>query len=112
MANYVTYTTTVKLNTKEAQNQLEELKRKVEDLKQKRDAALSQGKTQLGESISKDLAKATKELKNFQRQTMTVAETLNNLESATVSQLRKAKLSLSKALANESDPEEYKRLTV
>ena len=41
MANYVTYTTTVKLNTKEAQNQLEELKRKVEDLKQKRDAALS-----------------------------------------------------------------------
>ena len=37
MANYVTYTTTVKLNTKEAQNQLEELKRKVEDLKQKRD---------------------------------------------------------------------------
>ena len=48
MANYVTYTTTVKLNTKEAQNQLEELKRKVEDLKQKRDAALSQGKTQLG----------------------------------------------------------------
>ena len=40
MANYVTYTTTVKLNTKEAQNQLEELKRKVEDLKQKRDAAL------------------------------------------------------------------------
>lgn len=112
MANYVTYTTTVKLNTKEAQNQLEELKRKVEDLKQKRDAALSQGKTQLGESISKDLAKATKELKNFQRQTMTVAETLNNLESATVSQLRKAKQSLSKALANESDPEEYKRLSV
>ena len=35
MANYVTYTTTVKLNTKEAQNQLEDLKRKVEDLKQK-----------------------------------------------------------------------------
>lgn len=112
MANYVTYTTTVKLNTKEAQNQLEELKRKVEDLKQKRDAALSQGKTQLGESISKDLAKATKELKNFQRQTMTVAETLNNLESATVSQLRKAKQSLSKALATESNPEEYKRLSV
>ncbi len=112
MANYVTYTTTVKLNTKEAQNQLEALQRKVSDLKQKRDEALSQGKTQLGESISKDLAKATKELKNFQRQTMTVSETLTNLESATVSQLRKAKLSLSKALANESDPEEYKRLSI
>lgn len=112
MANYVTYTTTVKLNTKEAKSQLDELERKVADLKQKRDLALSQGKSQLGENIQKDLDKATKELKNFQRQTMTVAQTLNNLETATVSQLRKAKLSLSKAMANESDTAEYKKLAV
>lgn len=112
MANYVTYTTTVKLNAKEAKDQLDELKRKVEDLKQKRDQALSQGKSQLGESIQKDIEKATRELKNFQRQTMTVADTLNNLESATVAQLRKAKLSLSKAMANESDINEYKKLAV
>ena len=112
MANYVTYTTTVKLNTKEAKSQLDELERKVADLKQKRDLALSQGKSQLGENIQKDLDKATKELKNFQRQTMTVAQTLNNLETATVSQLRKAKLSLTKAMANESDTAEYKKLAV
>lgn len=112
MANYVTYTTTVKLNTKEAKSQLDELEHKVADLKQKRDLALSQGKSQLGENIQKDLDKATKELKNFQRQTMTVAQTLNNLETATVSQLRKAKLSLSKAMANESDTTEYQKLAV
>lgn len=112
MANYVTYTTTVKLNTKEARSQLDELERKVADLKQKRDLALSQGKSQLGENIQKDLEKATKELKNFQRQTMTVAQTLNNLETATISQLRKAKLSLTKAMANESDTAEYQKLAV
>lgn len=112
MANYVTYTTSIKLNAKEAKDQLDELTRKVEDLKQKRDAALSHGKSQLGESIAKDLAKATRELKQFQRQTMTVAETLDNLQDASLSQLKRAKQSLSKSINATSDVEEIKRLSV
>lgn len=77
--NNEVYTTVIKLNAEEAQNNLKKLEDKISELKKKKEEAFSNGKTAIGESIAKDLNKAQREMKAFANSTMNTKEVLDNL---------------------------------
>lgn len=111
MANQEVYITTVKLNAEEAKNKLDELSKKVADLKQKKDTALKSGNMTLGDDIAKQIKKAEHELSQFKTATMNIEEVLNNLPSASISQIQKAMKALNAQMRNlPANSEEFKKL--
>ena len=80
------YITTIELNSQEAQNHLQKLVKKVEELKKKKDEALAQGKF----FDDKELKKATKEMNQFKAQLTGVQGILDNINDVSLEQLNKA----------------------
>ena len=80
------YITTIELNSQEAQNHLQKLVKKVEELKKKKDEALAQGKF----FDDKELKKATKEMNLFKAQLTGVQGILDNINDVSLEQLNKA----------------------
>ena len=80
------YITTIELNSQEAQNHLQKLVKKVEELKKKKDEALAQGKF----FDEKELKKATKEMNQFKAQLTGVQGILDNINDVSLEQLNKA----------------------
>lgn len=80
------YITTIELNSQEAQNHLQKLVKKVEELKKKKDEALAQGKF----FDNKELKKATKEMIQFKAQLTGVQGILDNINDVSLEQLNKA----------------------
>ena len=76
MANNERYVTTIELNSEQAQDRLKKLINTVEDLKRKKNEALSKGQSFLEEA---ELKKATKELKQWRVQMQGVQGVLNNI---------------------------------
>lgn len=108
--NNEVYTTVIKLNAEEAQNNLKKLEDKIFELKKKKEEAFSNGKTSLGESLSKDLNKAQREMKAFANSTMNTKEVLDNLGKANLGQLEKAAKDLRREFKATSDPEQLTKL--
>ena len=86
MARNERYITTIELNSTEAQNHLDKLTKKVEELRKKKDAALAQGKF----FDEKELKKATKEMNQFKAQLTGVQGVLDNINDVSLEQLNKA----------------------
>ena len=86
MARNERYITTIELNSTEAQNHLDKLTKKVEELRKKKDAALAQGKF----FDEKELKKATKEMNQFKAQLNGVQGVLDNINDVSLEQLNKA----------------------
>lgn len=112
MAQNEIFTTTIKLNSEEAKNRLEELKKKVDDLKTKRNEALAAADSKAFDGLTKDLKKAESELRVFRLQTMSIQETLDNLDSASIGQVERAMRSLNRQLKNTADPDEFRQLSM
>lgn len=108
--NNEVYTTVIKLNAEEAQNNLKKLENTISELKKKKEEAFSNGKTSLGESLSKDLNKAQREMKAFANSTMNTKEVLDNLDKANLGQLEKAAKDLRREFKATSDPEQLTKL--
>lgn len=110
MAHNEIFTTTVKLNSEEAKNKLEELSKRVDELKAKRQDVANSGDDDTFKKWVKDLKKAESELRLFKQETMSIKDTLENIGSANIGQVEKAMRSLNRQLKTASDPEEVQRL--
>ena len=86
MANNERYVTTIELNSEQAQDRLKKLINTVEDLKRKKNEALSKGQSFLEEA---ELKKATKELKQWRVQMQGVQGVLNNINDQSLETLQK-----------------------
>ena len=99
MANNERYVTTIELNSEQAQDRLKKLISTVEDLKRKKNEALSKGQSFLEEA---ELKKATRELKQWQVQMQGVQGVLNNINDRSLETLqrtlRKMRVQSQKAL--------------
>ena len=109
--NNARYVTTVELNSQEATNKLKEMEANVKKIRSEMDKAYSSGNKALGDKLSKDLSKATKEMKTFAVQTMDVDKVLKNLSDASINQLAKAAKSLNAQLKNiPANTEKYREI--
>ena len=81
------YITTVELNSQQAQDRLKQLIATVDELKRKKDKALSSGKSFLDES---QLKKATRELNQWRSQLEGTQGILNNINDVTLRDLERA----------------------
>lgn len=86
MANNERYVTTIELNSEQAQDRLMKLISTVEDLKRKKNEALSKGQSFLEEA---ELKKATKELKQWRVQMQGVQGVLDNINDQSLETLQK-----------------------
>lgn len=86
MANNERYVTTIELNSEQAQDRLKKLISTVEDLKRKKNEALSKGQSFLEEA---ELKKATKELKQWRVQMQGVQGVLDNINDQSLDTLQK-----------------------
>lgn len=106
------YITTVKLNSEEAKNRLMELSKTVENLKKQRSEALQKGNMPLFDHLGKELKKAEREMRQFKSDTMNVADTLKNLDTANIRQIEKAMRSVRAQMKQTSNAEDFKRLAL
>lgn len=106
------YITTVKLNSEEAKNRLMELSKTVENLKKQRSEALQKGNMPLFDHLGKELKKAEREMRQFKSDTMNVADTLKNLDTANIRQIEKAMRSVRAQMKQTSNAEDFKRLSL
>lgn len=106
------YITTVKLNSEEAKNRLMELSKTVESLKKQRSEALQKGNMPLFDHLGKELKKAEREMRQFKSDTMNVADTLKNLDTANIRQIEKAMRSVRAQMKQTSNAEDFKRLSL
>lgn len=81
------YITTVELNSQQAQDRLKQLIATVDELRRKKDAALSSGRSFLDES---QLKKATRELNQWRSQLEGTQGVLNNINDVTLRDLERA----------------------
>lgn len=86
MANNERYVTTIELNSEQAQDRLKKLINTVEDLKRKKNEALSKGQSFLEEA---ELKKATRELKQWRVQMQGVQGVLDNINDQSLETLQK-----------------------
>lgn len=111
MANTQEYTTVIKLNDTEAKNHLEALRKKVEELAAAKDKALKAGSdSKFLSQLSKDLTKAKAELKAYDNNVRKTVDTLNNLSSATMGDLKRAARAIKREMDNVTDQQQYNEL--
>ena len=84
------FTTVVELTTEQAEQKLEELKKKAEGIKTSLAKAQNEGNFSLANSLEKDLKKATAEVRNWKSQMLGAKGVLDDISSASIKQLQKA----------------------
>lgn len=113
-SNTQTYTTTVLLNTEQAKAKLDDLQRKIDELKAKRKQAADIGNTDGVKQYSSDIAKLQKQFDTLNTTTKAVDKVLKNLSTAAVKDIRRTINAINKELASgnvERGSKEWQQLT-
>ncbi len=111
MATIQTFETIIKLNSQEAKNNLEQLRKKVDDLKAARDKAIqSKADSSFIKDINKDLKAARSELRSYEANVSNTVKTIENLSSSSVKDVKKAMRALKQEMDKTADPSEYAQL--
>ena len=106
------FITIIKLNSEEAKNNLEQLKKRVDDLTAARDKALAaKTDTSFLKGIDKDIKKAKAELKAYDTTVNKTISTINNLSKSSVGEIETAIRSIRRQLKSTSKPEEWRELS-
>lgn len=94
-SNYQEFVTKVKLNTEEAQNNLEKLRKETETWVKKRDSLISGGGSKKDvNDLTKLISKNERAMAQLEKQTHNVIDTINNLDGATLAQLTQTEKAL------------------
>lgn len=105
------YVTVIKLNATEARDNLEMLQKKVADLAAMRDKAIAAKQdSNFVKELSKDLRAAKAELKSYDNNVRKTVETLNNISTASLGEVKTAMRSLQREMNKTTDPDDYRRL--
>lgn len=90
MAKEQNIITKIFLNDEQAKNKLEELEKKMENLRQKRDKAFNMGKMDSVKDLNKQLQQTQKEMSNIQISGTKINHMLENLSTASIKELRRS----------------------
>lgn len=108
MATTQTFETIIRLNSQEAKNNLEQLKKKVDDLKAARDKAIqSKADSSFVKDLNKDLKAARAELRSYETNVSNTVKTIEDLSSSSVKDVKKAMRALKQEMEKTTDPEDY-----
>lgn len=111
MATTQTFETIIRLNSQEAKNNLEQLKKKVDDLKAARDKAIqSKADSSFVKDLNKDLKAARAELRSYETNVSNTVKTIEDLSSSSVKDVKKAMRVLKQEMEKTTDPEDYVKL--
>lgn len=111
MATTQTFETIIRLNSEEAKNKLEQLRKKVDDLKAARDKAIqSKADSSFIKDINKDLKAARSELRSYETNVSKTIDTVSGLANSSVKDIKQAMRALKQEMDKTSDPEEYAKL--
>lgn len=111
MATTQTFETIIRLNSQEAKNNLEQLKKKVDDLKAARDKAIqSKADSSFVKDLNKDLKAARAELRSYETNVSNTVKTIEDLSSSSVKDVKKAMRALKQEMEKTADPEKYVKL--
>lgn len=92
------YSSVIRLNTEDAQNKMEDLKKRVQDLVALRDTIDKKKDSGYYKSVSKQINAAKAELKVYENEVMKTIQTLDNLGDASVKDIRDAQKALQKMI--------------
>lgn len=98
MAKDQIYSSVIRLNTEDAQNKMEDLKKRVQDLVALRDTIDKKKDSGYYKSVSKQINAAKAELKVYENEVMKTSQTLDNLGNASAKDIRDAQKSLQKMI--------------
>lgn len=98
MAKDHIYSSVIRLNTEDAQNKMEDLKKRVQDLVALRDTIDKKKDSGYYKSVSKQINAAKAELKVYENEVMKTIQTLDNLGNASAKDIRDAQKSLQKMI--------------
>ena len=98
MAKDQIYSSVIRLNTEDAQNKMEDLKRKVQDLVALRDTIDKKKDSGYYKEVSRQISKAKAELKVYENEVMKTIQTLDNLGNASAKDIRDAQKALQKMI--------------
>ena len=98
MANDQIYKSVIRLNTEDAQNKMEDLKKRVQDLVALRDTIDKKKDSGYYKSVSKQINAAKAELKVYENEVMKTIQTLDNLGNASSKDIRDAQKALQKMI--------------
>lgn len=111
MATTQTFETIIRLNSQEAKNNLEQLKKKVDDLKAARDKAIqSKADSSFVKDLNKDLKAARAELRSYETGVSKTISTLQSLSESSVKDIKAAMRTLKQQMDLTADPEQYAQL--
>lgn len=98
MAKEQIYSSVIRLNTVDAQNKMEDLKKRVQDLVALRDSIDKKKDSGYYKSVSKELNSAKSELRAYENEVMKTIQTLDNLGNASAKDIRDAQKALQKMI--------------
>ena len=98
MAKDQIYSSVIRLNTEDAQNKMEDLKKRVQDLVALRDSIDKKKDSGYYKSVSKQITAAKAELKAYENEVMKTIQTLDNLGNASAKDIRDAQKALQKMI--------------
>lgn len=92
------YSSVIRLNTEDAQNKMEDLKKRIQDLVALRDTIDKKKDSGYYKSVSQQISKAKAELKVYENEVMRTIQTLDNLGNASTKDIRDAQKALQKMI--------------
>ena len=98
MSNDQIFSSVIRLNTEEAKNKMEDLKKRVQDLVALRDTIDKKKDSGYYKAVSQQIKAAKAELKVYENEVMKTIQTLENLGNASANDIRNAQKSLQKMI--------------
>ena len=90
-SNYQEFVTTVKLNSEDAKNKLEQLRKDTERWIKERDQLINSGGSSKSiNDLTKKITKAEKSMVSLEKQAHNVIDTIDNMDAASLEQLQQA----------------------
>lgn len=104
------YTTTVKLNTQEAKRELDKLQQKIDDLKARKEDALSSGKNNIADQLDKEIKASERAMEQLKKQQISLSEILSTVDEQSMGRIQKAQAKLRQLLKDTIDEAEMKEI--
>lgn len=104
------YTTTVKLNTQEAKRELDKLQQRIDDLKAKKEDALSSGKNNIADQLNKEIQASERVMEQLKKQQISLSEILSTVDEQSMGRIQKAQAKLRAILKDTTDEAEMKEI--
>ena len=82
------YTTTVKLNTQEAKRELDKLQQRIEDLKARKEEALSAGKNNIADQLDKEIKASDRVMEQLKKQQISLSEILSTVDEQSMGRVQ------------------------